>query len=331
MAQWAAVTGQAEWIWAEVEPQDGWTSFFAVRDFALETVPTSGVFLTLTADEEYVVFLNGEVVGSGSFQSGSPIDAFDVTDLLLEGDNRLLVELRSSRGMGGMVLRLARGDEPIVLSDSSWRVVPEYREELKWPGRVLESATPVRVWGRPPTGRWGLPRAVVRRPLLTDQVLSRRPLPAVSARVGDGDGPWRFLPSEPQHSAPLGTWVTFDFGYEVSGFINLSLARRGGARGMFWVSADSIPEPRSTRSSGHFLALVGQGSWTDAVPRRFRYVTVVSLSEIAGGRAFVLDPDLQADVELAASRRLGVLGLEPPTLGSPAEDEFWSEFESLTN
>jgi hypothetical protein len=73
--------------------------------------------------------------------------------------------------------------------------------------------------------------------------------------------------------------------------------------------------------------MVGQGSWTDAVPRTFRFVTVVTLTEIAGARAFVLEPELAPALVRADLAPEGVLGLEPPDLRPPVEDEFWREFE----
>jgi hypothetical protein len=330
LAQRSLPTGSAQWIWADVEPAAGWVGFFAVRDFRIEAVPEGSTTLLVTADEEYVAFLNGHAVGSGSYGRGSGLDAYEVSPILVEGENRLLIELRSMHAVGGLLLSLDNGGRSIVVSDGSWMVLEEYREDAKWPGIATGDLSPVRVWGQPPTGRWGRPGSVTARPRLDKQLLSRRPLQAESARL-NGEGPWHPLPPEPLRERPLGHWVTFDFGRQVSGFVNLIPARRSGARGLFWIGTEEPPDPRSAPPEGRLLALVGQGSWTDTVPRRFRYVTVVSLAELAGARAFVLKPTLEKEFVGGRSGSAGVLGIDPPELRSPVEDEFWRQFESLTS
>ena len=330
LAAKALPTGRAQWIWAEVKPDAGWVGFFAVRDFQIDVIPDERTTLLITADEEYVAFLNGQAVGSGSYQPGSGVDAYDVSSVLVAGANRLLIELRSSHSVGGLLLNVTTDGESLVVSDDSWGVLEEYREDEKWPGTAIGDLVPVKVWGQPPTGRWEIPGTTQLRPRLRQQLLSRRPLPAELVRLEEG-GPWHPLPPEPLRERPLGHWATFDFGREVSGFLNLVPARRSGARGLFWIGSDEPPVPRSSRPDGRVFALVGQGSWTDAVPRRFRYVTVVSLTEIAGARAFVLKPGQESELVISSPQPDGVLGLEPPELRSPVEDEFWREFESLSS
>lgn len=323
-------TGDAKWIWADVDPAANWVGFFALKDFTLEQVPAGSTTLTVTADEEYVVFLNGHAIGSGRYRPGGIVDTYEVSPALVAGENRLLVELRGTHAVGGLLLSVDSGSRQIVMTDESWSVLWEYREDAKWPGMVTGEIAPVRVWGVPPTGRWGAPRTSVLRPRLPQQLLSRRPLPAARARL-QGKGKWRPLPETPSAEQPLGRWVTFDFGREVAGFINIVPALRGGMRGMFWLGKHAPVNPRSRRPDGRLFAMVGQGSWTDAVPRKFRYVTVVSPSELVGARAFVLEPDLEEWLAVDGEDVRGVLGLEPPDLRSAVEDELWREFERLTS
>ena len=230
--------------------------------------------------------------------------------------------------MGGMLLSLEDDSGPLVVSDASWVVLEEYREEFKWPGAPLDDAQPVMVWGRPPSGLWRIGSEPIERLRLREQLVSRRPLPAESVRTGPTARRWKRAPAKPSTDKPVGTWATFDFGREVAGYLNVAAADRGGTRALFWTGLDAPPEPKTTHPAGKLQLMVGQGSWTDAVPRRFRYVTVVSLTEIAGARAFILEPDLEPSMLHAELPPAGVLGLEPPILRSPVEDEFWREFES---
>ena len=45
-------------------------------------------------------------------------------------------------------------------------------------------------------------------------------------------------------------------------------------------------------------------------------------------KAFVLKPELEGELVVSGAHAPGVLGLDPPDLRSPVEDEFWREFES---
>jgi hypothetical protein len=323
-------TAGAAWIWAELDPKDYWASFFAVRDFEVDAVPTNARLL-IAADEGYVVFLNGHPIGSGRYRRGQPMDAYEVAERLIEGTNRFLVELRSARGVGGLLLSLTvqGSDTTLVLSDGGWKIVDQYRDPLKWPGTPLSGATTARVWDVPPTGRWGRPRSGPMLPTLERQLLSRRPVPALLGRLGSEAGLWHPLAEEPRRTVSLGNWITFDFGRELSGYLNVVFERRGGARGLVYLASSDYARPRRERPTTRLMAMVGQGSWTDSVPRRFRFATVVSTAEIVGARAFVLKPDLEEVRVFGTEGPEGVFGLHPPALRSPVEDEFWSEFESV--
>jgi hypothetical protein len=323
-------TAGAAWIWADLDPEEHWASFFAVRDFEVDAAPTNARLL-IAADEEYVVFLNGHPIGSGRYRRGQPIDAYEVGERLIEGTNRLLVELRSARGVGGLLLSLtvAGSDTTLVLSDGEWKIVDQYRDPLKWPGTPLSGATTVRVWDVPPTGRWGRPRSGPMLPTLERQLLGRKPVPALLGRLGSEARLWHPLAEEPRSSVSLGHWITFDFGQELSGYLNVVLERRGGARGLVYLASSDYPSPRRERPTTRLMAVVGQGSWTDSMPRRFRFATVVSTAEIVGARTFVLKPELEEGRVVGTEGPEGIFGLDPPALRSPVEDEFWSEFESV--
>jgi hypothetical protein len=130
----------AQWIWAAgLTPDDGAVAFYLAREFELDFQPQRGRLWSL-ADEEYVVSLNGIVVGSNRFAEGATVDVYEVGSMLRRGRNRLLVELRSSRGVGGMLLGLeARGPEGVVriVSDGAWRALRRHRRWLARPDTDL--------------------------------------------------------------------------------------------------------------------------------------------------------------------------------------------------
>ena len=64
--------GEAEWIWAagSEEMKVGPQAFLAVRDFDVEAIPLPAT-LWIAADEEYLVDLNGKMLGGGRKASPS--------------------------------------------------------------------------------------------------------------------------------------------------------------------------------------------------------------------------------------------------------------------
>ncbi|HSS75943.1 MAG TPA: hypothetical protein VLV54_04285, partial [Thermoanaerobaculia bacterium] len=120
-------TASAQWIWKDVEWDDHQpTAFYVLRDFDLPVLPSSARLL-VTADEEYVLTLNGRQVGAGAFQPGAVLDVYEVGPLLLPGANRLMVEVRSARGAGGLLASLVdAGGRLLVGTDDRWRIFPNY-------------------------------------------------------------------------------------------------------------------------------------------------------------------------------------------------------------
>lgn len=324
-AGWRAVrarelpTGGAEWVWAELpERLPSPVAFYAVRDFSLAGVAgaweAGDAGLRMLADEEYVVWVNGRRVGSNRYAVGAPVDVYEVGDLLLPGMNRLAVELRSSRGAGGLLAAVVATEDERVLvaSDESWRIVRE------WTAGLVEGWVPVpgeeraTSWGRPPTGRWGWPELGAVRPRLAAVGEPCGAVPAAAVRRAAADGPGR---------------VTFDWGREVVGYLRVRHPEQEPAAGpsvsLFAVGEKAV---RPLSAGAHALPLVGMpGSveWTDVVPRRFRYAAVV-------GMPGPLEASV-VPVEAAALAALpgcvhseatdpGVLGLAPRPRRLPAED-----------
>ncbi len=74
--RWAEPGRGASWIWASADGTRE-LAFFAVRDFTVDVPETAQ--LAITADESYIVYLNGRRVGSGAYRRGAAADLYDVT------------------------------------------------------------------------------------------------------------------------------------------------------------------------------------------------------------------------------------------------------------
>ncbi len=315
------LVGAGRWIWAPgLGADDTAAAFFAVRDFELSTAAADAV-LRLAADEEYFVYLNGRPVGAGAWHQGGGLDRYDVGRFLVPGRNRLVVELRTTHGLGALLaaVELPESGEFAVVSDSSFRILRAYYPGFHWSAEDFRRAEPAFSWGRPPAGRWGDAREGAERPAL-DRLLADAPaLAPVRARLDGEDGWRRQLRGITTRSA------TFDFGRQVRGFLFVRFAERRGGRGLLYYSDRPAP-PVLERPGGFLVNPPGRAEWSAASSRAFRYVTLVTLEEVA--EVAVLE--LREEAGLAAGRwRRGAFGLEPPPLRTPMEDEFWREFERL--
>lgn len=283
-ARWTAPTGGAEWIWIPTSRGERYpVAFFALRDFALDAPPASAR-LAVTADEEYVLTLNSRRVGTGGWVPGAPLDVYEVAPLLRAGGNRLEIELRSSRGIGGLLLQLTGPDgRPLAVSDRGWRLLRREDAELLRGRRPQEAlGEPVASWGWPPLGRWGEPRPGPLRPRW-DQEVAAPPLRGWSGEVaGYLELRW---PPAPERRVAL---LFFD----------------GAERGVPVV----VP--------------AGAERWLDSQPRRFRSLRLAGISGGYEARVFPVSPEILA--RRSRPRREdgpGLMGLEAPGLRTPVEDE----------
>lgn len=314
-------TGKAQWIWRAMDRKDNYpTVFYAVRDFELESPPARARLL-ITGDEEYVATLNGRPVAAGVYvrrNSGTTLDAYEVGPLLKAGGNRLMVELRSGRGTGGLLAALEdEAGEPILVSDESWRIVRRHELGLVrgWLPLGDSGGEPAFCWGNPPLGRWGRPRVGPDAPLLPEAPL----MPAASAR------PLALNLGGNEVGRPPGSPVLYDWGREVEGYLILDVPpSKDPGTGLLFTGAEP-PDPRRAPYTAPVLVLPGRHDWMDAHPRRFRYAVVLGL--VRPGKASVLpaparpaskDPD-----------EMKVFGIEGPRLRTPVEDEVWSKLQRL--
>jgi hypothetical protein len=320
-------TGDASWIWAPlgrtVEP----LAFYAARDFDLAAVPARARLLA-AADEEYVLYLNGRRVGSGGAGSAGAgerpgLDAYEVAPLLVPGANRLAVELRSGRGAGGFLARLADGSgETLAETDGSWRIVRRYRPGLVrgWvplDGPAATEREAAAVWSRPPAGRWGAPGPLAPRPLFAGGEPVRALAPAVQVSLR-GPGVRRV-----------------DLGREVDGYLVLEVAPRP-RRQLALLHLDPAMDPGAPLPC---VVAPGAPLWTDVRPRRLRAFTVEGDLDLVGARVYPAKAPAPAPAPAgpppfllagAPSRGLrGLLGLAAPSLATPVEDEVRRELQRL--
>lgn len=294
-ARWTSPTGAAEWIWIPTSRGERYpAAFFVLRDFALDAPPASAR-LAVTADEEYVLTLNARRVGVGGWVPGAPLDVYEVAPLLRAGGNRLEIELRSSRGIGGLLLQLTDAEgRPILVSDRSWRLARRDDSELIRGRQPLEAlGEPVASWGLPPLGRWGEPRPGPLLPLWDQEVTG----PPVRA-LRDGSG-------------------------EVAGYLELRLppARERRTALVFFDDAErGVP----------VVVPAGAERWLDSQPRRFRALRLVGISGRFAARVFPVSPEILA--RRSRPRREdspGLMGLEAPGLRTPVEDEVGRKLQGV--
>ena len=338
VARFTVPTRTAQWIWEPRERRDtSPAAFYAVRDFTLDKVPARARLLA-SGDEEYILYLNGARIGAGAWRPGSALDVWEVGPLLQPGSNRLLAEVRSERGTGGFLLSLeGAAGEQLVRTDPEWRIFHRHqlgilRGWLPLAGEGSPPSVPAQCWGLPPLGRWGLPRIGPVRPLYADLVRGR-PIPAVSATA---------LPSFPEKAPekppekPQPTLRLLDWGREVTGYLLVDVqpsAKMG--LGLLYTGAAPPAVPERRPDAG-VLLVPGRRTWMDAYPRRFRYALVVGLpgamDEISA-RVQEVDPaqaaGLLSEMEEAGRPARGVLGIVPPPLRTPVEDEVWRDLQGV--
>lgn len=271
-----APTGAAEWIWADdASAAPGRpAAYVLLRDFELPAAPTEAARLFVAADREYAVHLNGHQIARGAYRRGEPVDEFQVAHLLREGPNRLTIEARTPHGDGGVLagIELADASMPVV-TDGDWQFTDDWDPRLVKGETLLADARPalrpVRVWGRPPVGRWGrVSRGDMQKPDQIWRAAGARRIVRVTASPGLEIEPGRRL----SHRV--------DFGREVDGVLELDFRP---------AAADDPRELRICLAGDcERLPLVltpGRPAWRDSAPRRFDTVIVTGVPGLRAVRA----------------------------------------------
>ena len=321
----AAAAPERLWIWTSdparrTEP----LAFLAARDFEISAMPASAR-LSVIGDPEYVVWINGERIGSGEYAAGAPFDVFEVAPRLRSGRNRVMLDLRSATGSGAFSLRIEdeRG-RALVASDDGWFV---YRRE--WPGLLrgdeLHPSERAVVLGASPLGRWGSPPLGPLKPSFLDAFDPRRVLGAVSYRQGE-TGTWRRFRPHRRRGPELGGRVEFDFGRPVRGYLHLRAETKRPRAGLVRFRERPDGDGR-WQPDAIAVTIPRRGYWQDPTPRSFRYVEVVGLEEV--NWAAVMPVTAAAWAALGAPPvTSGLLGIRPDPVRVPVVDEIWKRWET---
>jgi hypothetical protein len=319
-------TNPPVWIWGPWDLQDVRPrAFLLARDFELGEAPGQAR-LSVLGDQEYLLWINGHRVGSNHYQDGAPLDVYDVAPLLVEGENRVLLELRSAAGSGGATLRLVDGKgKLLVATGPGWRVYTTAWRGL-FDGKPLRLVPEAEVLGRSPFGRWGSPSAGPPRPLFGRLLVASHPERARRFRRPLTRPAWRRLPHRDRHRPGLGSLVEFDFGREVSGYLVLGIREPESAAGL--VRFGTTPANRlGWAPDAIAITLPGKGVWQDSVPRRFRFVEVAGLDGVLSAAVLPVDPGRVAGLA-ARAPAAGVFGIHAPPVRFPVQDEIWRRLRS---
>ena len=305
------------------------TAFYVVREFTLSSAPRAAR-LRVVGDEEYILVLNGSRVGSGRWRIGLPGDEHEVAPLLRTGSNRLIVELRSSTGAGGLWLELVADGREVVRSDRDWSLHRGAWQRLFRNSQMPNGERPLDL-GTSPLGRWGDLDRFAPRPNFEQTLLDAEPVPARAVRDWTESAAWRPLAEPSRRSPSLGSLVEIDFGEERFGYLQLSFR---GARGIAdppaLVRFGVEPPPRPPTSADLILRPIpGRNQYQDSTPRRFRYVAVAGLPGLFGAEVMTVREEAKAalGVDRSVAPVRGVFGVTPPRSRSPVENEIWRELE----
>lgn len=329
-AEGAVPWSGASWIWApDVLALGQPFAFYAVRDLEVAAPPTTAR-LTIVADEAYVVSINGQRIGGGRYRPGAPADSYEVASLLHAGRNRIVVELRSSRGAGGFLASLhgEGGGEPLLITDEQWRIFRRHDPALLSGDASLEEGEPAALWGRPPAGRWRLGSGIESRPVVPSARDSTAWQLPFRMRSAEAEGYWtRYRPYR-KRLPELGAKALYDWGEEVTGYLVIDLqdvvvdtAATGTA--LLYLGREQ-PNFRTRGADLLMIPVPGAELWQAAQPRRFRYL--LSIGAELHAAPYLLPVDASIAPQLLSrdgDEVAGVFGLAPLRHRSRADEMVW--------
>jgi hypothetical protein len=272
-----AYTGPAQWIWASHQiSRNVPVVFFASREFDM---PRGSKFaqLRMFAEPESTLWFNGrEIASRRDFGSGT-LHVYDLTQLARPAKNRIVIAVRSTNGVGGLLASLGVNDENenAIVTDRSWRIFRQWSDAL--PLRDIGNAERPMVLGEPPVGRW--------------HYLSPAPaeLDAPATKVLEPKQSIQFVATIPNVKIVEGVAVAtkesvrataFDFGF-TRGRVRLSLLGEQPVPPVVMYRLANVKEEFGVVESAVLSTPFGAGerALTEPDVRSFRYVIVF------GGRA----------------------------------------------
>jgi hypothetical protein len=147
-------TWEAQWIWHAERLDVPASSTFARKEFELAT-PAQEAWVQVTADDSFVLYVNGKVVGRGScWQWGH---AFEITAALKPGKNVIGVEGRNGVSKSGIILQgviQTQAERVALKTDASWQVALTADEGWAAPGFAAAAWSAAHVIGAPPIAPW---------------------------------------------------------------------------------------------------------------------------------------------------------------------------------
>lgn len=315
---------EARWIWLDGVAKSGSpVAFLAARELELDRQPATAR-LSIAADETYLLYVNGQLVGSDSYREEAPVDLYEIAPYLEAGTNRLLVELRSGRGAGGLLAELEIGDDGnrVVETGPDWRLFRTFDPELfSAAGSLAGGEAPV-VWGEPPEGRWRLAKPAGLRPIPAGFASPLEPIVAQHFRLPGAGQSWRTVGEKRRRFPPQVPVLIFDWGKVVEGYLKLELKDEVSPPGLLFFGESDPPKLAGEPPSEVLIAIPGQAAWRDAHPRRFRFAAIVGVHLDAWPAVDSIDAELVRALTPPAARR-GVFGIEPPVNHRRLENEIW--------
>lgn len=268
-----AITGEASWIWIPHRiSRNVPVVFFAAHDFDLPEA-RRWTRIKILGDPEYTLYFNGRPVGGRRVGDDRQLDVFDVSEIARDKGNRILVAVRSTNGVGGLIasVDLAPEVENFVHTGPDWKLFRHWHHALPLRDAPGAGVGPM-VIGKPPVGRWNfLTTRPGDPPVQTERVLQphsaesyRTEIPTVEIRDGVAVAGKKAVRA-----------TAFDFG-PTKGRIRVTSA---GGLPVPWVihaRTANIPEELLALEppSLPFVFAPGERSVDDPEERQFRYVIV---------------------------------------------------------
>jgi len=269
--------GPAQWIWASSQiSRNVPVVFFATRNFDL---PAGSKFahLKVFADPEYTLWFNGREIAARRFNDKRRLDVYDVSALARQRNDRIVMAVRSTNGVGGLIVSMDVDDdhENAIVTDDTWRIFRRWNDAL--PLRDTGVAQRPMLLGAPPLGRW---HYLPPRPAIFDP----RPMKVIPPRHA-----MSYVATIPSVKIVEGIAVAskqsirataFDFGF-TRGRVRLSLIGDQPGPPVVMYRLANVKEEFGMVESTIWSTPFGEGETTLTEPeaRSFRYVIVF------GGRA----------------------------------------------